>query len=105
MVLLKINSRNDGDLYYDISTIFNCETDGTTTEISFFPGYNTDNAASSIRIDGDKNTVTEAKIIALNEAIINASSRPGSTVDYNEVTGLDCEQQRINAGDGIPQIT
>lgn len=104
MVLLKINSRSDGDLYYDISTIFNCETDGTTTEISFFPGYNLDNAASSIRIDGDKNTVTEAKIIALNEAIINASSRPGSIVDYNKVTGLDCERQRIQLK-GIPQIS
>ncbi len=105
MVLLKINSRNEGDLYYDISTIFNCETDGTTTEISFFPGYNIDDAASSIILDGDKNTVTEAKIIALNKAIINASSRPGSTVDYNEVTGLECEQQRLQLGDGIPQIT
>ena len=105
MVLLKINSRSDGDLYYDISTIFNCETDGTTTEISFFPGYNDAASSSSIIIDGDKNTVTEAKIIALNEAIINASSRPGSTVDYNKVTGLDCEQQRIQLGDGIPQIS
>jgi len=105
MVLLKINSRDDGELYYDISTIFNCETDGTTTEISFFPGYNTDSSASSIIIDGDKNSVTEAKIIALNEAIINASSRPGSTIDYNKVTGLDSERQRIQFGDGIPQIS
>ncbi|MGI9555237.1 MAG: hypothetical protein ACR2M9_00030 [Cyanophyceae cyanobacterium] len=105
MVLLKINSRNEGEFYYDISTIINCETDGTTLQIMFVPGYNTQDGINMINLDNDKNAVTEEIIIALNEAIINASSRPGSTVDYNKVTGLEVEQQRIQIGSNIPQIS
>ncbi len=105
MVLLKIKSDNDGEFYYDISTVINCETDGTTVQIMFGPGWNTQDGINMINLDSAKNSVTEEIIIALNKAIINASSRPGSIVDYNEVTGLDPEQQRIQLGSGIPQIS
>jgi len=106
MILLKVKSDLEGVYYYDISSVFNCETDGTGVEVSFLPGVNNKTSASgNVKLDCAKNAVTESMIIALNNAIVNASSAPGSTVDFNEVTGIDPEQQRIQTGSNIPQIS
>jgi len=106
MTLLEINTSVEGLYHYDISSLFNCETDGTEVNVSIFPGANSVNQAiGNIILTCAKNAVTESMIIALNNAIINGSAAPGGIINFKEVTGVQPEQVRIQAPSSIPQIS